>query len=90
MLNRALAEFLRDYAVPLILPPGTTVRVACRHMRERSADAVLVAEEPGPVLGIVTGRVEDGRALGIVSHRHFSRLEETRLEEETRNFVALR
>jgi CBS domain-containing protein len=142
MLNRTLAELLRDHAVPLTLPPGTPVREACRHMRERSADAVLVAEEPGPVLGIFTGRdavhrvlaegrnadwatlaevmtrnpaviprratamealrliqdggfdhvpvVEGGRAVGIVSHRHFCGLEQTRLEEETRTFETLR
>jgi CBS domain-containing protein len=63
MLNRPLSELLRGRAAPLTLPPGTTVREACRAMRERAADAVLVAEEPGQVLGIFTGRDAVRRVL---------------------------
>ena len=63
MLNRPLSELLRGHAAPLALPPGTTVREACRSMRERSADAALVAEEPGQVLGIFTGREAVRRVL---------------------------
>ena len=64
MLNRPLSELLRGHSPPLTLPPGTTVREACRCMRERAADAVLVAEEPGQVLGIFTGRDAVRRVLG--------------------------
>jgi CBS domain-containing protein len=63
MLNRPLSELLRGHAAPLILPPGTVVREACRHMRQRSADAVLVAEESGQLLGIFTGRDAVRRVL---------------------------
>jgi CBS domain-containing protein len=63
VLNRPLSKLLRGRAAPLTLPPGTTVREAWRSMRERAADAVLVAEEPGQVLGIFTGRDAVRRVL---------------------------
>jgi CBS domain-containing protein len=111
-------------------------------MRERAVDAVLVADEAGPLLGIFTNRdavrrvlaeardadratlaevmtrdpatvapsaaamealrlmrdggfdhvpvVQDGRAVGLVSHSHFLGVEQARLEEETRTFETLR
>jgi CBS domain-containing protein len=142
MLNRPLSELLRSQMAPLTLAPGTTVREACHCMRERSADAVLVATGSGPLLGIFTGWdavrrvlaeardadratltevmtrdpatlppratamealrlmqdggfdhvpvVQDGRAVGLVSHGHFLGLEQTRLEEETNTFETLR
>ena len=142
MLNRPLSELLRGQTAPLTLPPGATVREACQRMRERSADAVLVADGSGPLLGVFTGRdavrrvlaetrdadrvtlaevmtwdpatvspraaaiealrlmrdggfdhvpvVENGRAVGLVSHGHFLGQEQTRLEEETRTFETLR
>jgi len=34
--------------------------------------------------------VEGGRAVGVVSHRHFLWIEQTRLEDETRMFETLR
>ena len=142
MLDRPLSELLRGQAAPLTLPPGAAVREACRAMRERAADAVLVADGTGRLLGIFTGRdalrrvlaeaqdadratlaevmtrepatvppraaamealrlmqdggfdhvpvVEDGRAVGLVSHGDFLGPEQTRLEEETRTFETLR
>ncbi len=142
MLNRPLSELLRGQTAPLTLPPGTIMRDACRAMRERAVDAVLVADGAGPLLGIFTGRdavrrvlaeardtdrttlaevmtrdpatvapgaaamealrlmqdggfdhvpvVQGGRAVGVVSHRHFLGIEQTRLEDETRTFETLR
>ena len=63
MLNRTLSELLRGQTAPLTLPPGATVREACRRMRERAADAVLVADGAGPLLGIFTGRDAVRRVL---------------------------
>ena len=119
MLNRPLSELLRGQTAPLTLPPGATVRDACRAMRERAVDAVLVADGAGTLLGIFTGRdavrrvlaearnadratlaevmtrdpatvLQGGRAVGVVSHRHFLGIEQTRLEDETRTFETLR
>jgi CBS domain-containing protein len=142
MLDRPLSELLRGRKAPLTLPPGTTAREACLRMRERAADAALVADGSGLLLGIFTGRdavrrvlaegrdadratlaevmtrdpaavppraaamealrlmrdggfdhvpvVEDGRAVGLVSHSDFLGPEQTRLEEETRTFETLR
>lgn len=42
--------------VPLILPVDTSVREACRHMRERRAGSVLVVDKKGQLAGIFTGR----------------------------------
>ena len=64
MLNRPLSELLRgQQTAPLTLPPGATVREACRRMRERAADAVLVADGAGRLLGIFTGRDAVRRVL---------------------------
>ena len=143
MLNRPLGELLQNQTPPLTLPPGTAVREACQRMRERSVDAVLVAAESGPLLGIFTGQdavrrvlaeardadrvtlaevmtrnpatlpphsaamealrlmrdggfdhvpvVQDGRAVGLITHSRFLGREQTRLEEEeTRTFETLR
>ena len=64
MLNRPLSELLRGQTPPLVLPPSTTVREACRCMRDRSVDAVLVAADAGPSIGIFTGRDAVRRVLG--------------------------
>ena len=57
MLDRPLSELLRGQEPPLTLPPGATVREACRAMRGRAADAVLVADAAeGRLLGVFTGR----------------------------------
>ena len=63
MLNRPLSELLRGQTAPLTLPPGATVREACLRMRERAADAVLVADAAGRLLGIFTGRDAVRRVL---------------------------
>ena len=63
MLNRPLSELLRGQTAPLTLPPGATVREACRRMRERAADAALVADGAGRLLGIFTGRDAVRRVL---------------------------
>ena len=64
MLNRPLSELLRGRTAPLTLPPGATVREACQRMRERAADAVLVADAAGRLLGIFTGRAACWRRGG--------------------------
>lgn len=48
---------------PLTLPPGATVREACRHMRERYVGAVLVTEDSRRLVGIFTGRDAVHRVL---------------------------
>ena len=63
MLNRPLSELLRGRTAPLALPPGAAVRDACRAMRERAADAVLVADGAGRLLGIFTGQDAVRRVL---------------------------
>jgi CBS domain-containing protein len=63
MLNRPLSELLRGQTAPLTLPPGATVREACLRMRECAADAVLVADGAGRLLGIFTGRDAVRRVL---------------------------
>lgn len=39
---------------PLTMPPVATVQDACRQMRERKADTVLVTDEIGALVGIFT------------------------------------
>ena len=63
MLDRPLSELLRGRKAPLTLAPGTTAREACLRMRECAADAVLVADGSGPLLGIFTGRDAVRRVL---------------------------
>jgi CBS domain-containing protein len=52
---RKIADIVRQQ-VPLTLPPDTTVKEACRRMRDRRAGAVLVIEEDHRLVGIFTGR----------------------------------
>ena len=63
MLDRPLSELLRGRKAPLTLPPGTTARKACQRMRKCAADAVLVADGSGALLGIFTGRDAVRRVL---------------------------
>jgi CBS domain-containing protein len=63
MLDRPLSELLRGRKAPLTLAPGTTAHEACLRMRECAADAVLVADGSGALLGIFTGRDAVRRVL---------------------------
>ena len=74
--NRAtLAEVMtRDPAV--VLPPRSAAMEALRTIRDGGFEHVPL--------------VDDGRAVGLVSHGDFLGPEQTRLEEETRTFETLR
>jgi CBS domain-containing protein len=61
---------------PMTVPPRADAMEALRLMRDGGFDHVPV--------------VQDGRVVGLVSHGHFLGLEQTRLEDETRTFEALR
>ncbi|MBN8904253.1 MAG: signal transduction protein [Rhodospirillales bacterium 69-11] len=55
MMNREMAEIIRDQT-PLILAPSATVQEACRRMYSRKVGAVLVTNDKGALVGIFTGR----------------------------------
>jgi CBS domain-containing protein len=55
MINRQMAEIVRNQK-PLVLPPNTTVRIACKHMHDQRVGAVLVTDPNGQLVGIFTGR----------------------------------
>ncbi|MGH7119474.1 MAG: CBS domain-containing protein [Acetobacteraceae bacterium] len=55
MTNRQLGEILR-HQKPVTLPPGASVREACRRMVEQRVGAILVGGPKGRLLGIFTGR----------------------------------
>lgn len=57
-----VSEILRNQH-PFVLTCDSTVRYACECMRERCADAVLVAKEDGELLGIFTDRDAVRRVL---------------------------
>ena len=61
---------------PAAVPPRAAAMEGLRLMRDSGFDHVPV--------------VEDGRAVGLVSHGDFLGPEQTRLEEETRVFETLR
>jgi len=61
---------------PMTVPPRADAMEALRLMQDGGFDHVPV--------------MQDGRVVGLVSHSHFLGLEQTRLEEETRTFEALR
>lgn len=48
---------------PLTLGPTTSVKDACKKMRERHAGSVLVTDDTGALLGIFTGRDAVARVL---------------------------
>ena len=58
---RQLSDIILDQN-PLAYPPTTTVKEACRGMRDRRVGAVLVIDE-GRLLGIFTGRDAVARVL---------------------------
>jgi CBS domain-containing protein len=55
MTQRHAADIVRDQT-PLVLPPDTSVRDACRAMRQRRVGAVLVVDGRDNLVGIFTGR----------------------------------
>jgi CBS domain-containing protein len=59
---RKMSDIVRDQD-PVVLPPSTTVRDACRQMRDRRVGAVLVAEADRRLVGIFTGRDAVHRVL---------------------------
>jgi CBS domain-containing protein len=59
---RKMSDIARSQE-PLTLPPGATVREACRRMRERRVGAVLVTEDDRRLVGIFTGRDAVHRVL---------------------------
>ena len=61
---------------PATVPSGAAAMEALRLMQDGGFDHVPV--------------VQGGRAVGVVSHRHFLGIEQTRLEDETRTFETLR
>ena len=61
---------------PATVRPYAQAMEALRLMRDGGFDHVPV--------------VQDGRAVGLVTHSHFLGREQTRLEEETRTFETLR
>jgi CBS domain-containing protein len=48
---------------PLMLPPDTSVKAACRSMRDKRVGAVLVTDADRHLLGIFTGRDAVARVL---------------------------
>ncbi len=52
---RKISDIVRQQ-VPLTVPPDTTVKEACRRMRDRRVGAVLVTGEDRRLVGIFTGR----------------------------------
>lgn len=62
MTQRRVAEMVRDQN-PLTLAPTTTVKEACRCMRDRRVGAVLVTEDHKRLVGIFTGRDAVARVL---------------------------
>ena len=59
---RTMSDIVRNQD-PLMLSPRTTVKEACRHMRERGVGAVLVTEGERRLVGIFTGRDAVHRVL---------------------------
>jgi CBS domain-containing protein len=60
---RKMADLVR-HQDPLVLPPGASVREACRRMRERRVGAVLVVGgDDNRLVGIFTGRDAVHRVL---------------------------
>jgi len=67
-----MSEMVRDQN-PLTLAPETSIKEACRQMRERRVGAVLVTEAGSRLVGIFTGRdavcrvLAEGRDAGTTT-----------------------
>jgi CBS domain-containing protein len=59
---RKMSDIVRNQD-PVALPPSTTVKEACRCMRERRVGAILVTEGDRRLVGIFTGRDAVHRVL---------------------------
>ena len=55
MAIRRMSDIARNQN-PLMLPTGTTIKEACRCMKDRRVWAVLVTDDDRRLLGIFTGR----------------------------------
>ena len=55
MTVRRMSEIVRNQN-PLMLPTSTTVKQACKCMKDRRVGAVLVSDDNRHLLGIFTGR----------------------------------
>ena len=72
MSYRSMSEMVRDQN-PLTLAPETSIKEACRQMRERRVGAVLVTEAGSRLVGIFTGRdavcrvLAEGRDAGTTT-----------------------
>jgi CBS domain-containing protein len=62
MSIRRMSEFVRGQ-IPVTLPSGTSVKKACRAMRDHRVGAILVTDEEGGLAGIFTGRDAVSRVL---------------------------
>jgi CBS domain-containing protein len=72
---RSMYAIIKDQD-PLTLSPGTTVKHACRSMRDRRVGAVLVTDTDGRLLGIFTGRDAVCRVLAEAKDPGKTRLSE--------------
>ncbi len=72
---RKMSDFVR-HQEPVALPPDTTVKEACRHMRDRRVGAVLVTEGDRRLVGIFTGRDAVHRVLAEGKSATVTRLAE--------------
>ena len=54
-MNRKMAEIIRNQQ-PACLPPAASLRQACEVMHQRRIGAILVTDETGRLVGILTGR----------------------------------
>jgi CBS domain-containing protein len=55
MTGRQIKEIISGQ-LPLVLPPDTTIREACKHMHARRVGAVLIINTRKQLIGIFTGR----------------------------------
>lgn len=55
MVNRRLGYIVRNQE-PLLMPASETVETACKAMREKHVESVLVVDDREHLIGIFTGR----------------------------------
>ena len=79
---RKMSDIVRNQD-PLTLPPDTTVKEACRHMRDRRVGAVLVTEADRRLVGIFTGRDAVCRVLAEGKSADRTKLSEVMTRDPT-------